>query len=116
MSTSQLFKENIPIVNLFTLLDSICVKYENHYEINNIAFKKGMFNNLIQTFFNDCKPFYRKSKLKYLERPINYNSFITVVRQICNANSIVYKSNIKYDKTQYDIYYYIYFNTDASCP
>ena len=119
MSASQLFKQKIPIDLLFNLLDGICVKHEDHYDLNNIAFKKGLYNKSIVGFFEQCKPFYHTSKMKYLERPLSYNSFVTVVRQICNANDIVYKSNIKYDKTMYDIIYNIYFDVSsnaASCP
>ena len=114
MSHSQLFKQKIPIALLFDLLDSICVKQNDRYELNNISFKKGIFNKTIGGFLEQCKPFYHGSKLKYLVRVLSYNSFITVVRQICNSHNIEYKSNIKYDKTSYDIIYYIYYNTVES--
>ena len=53
-------------------------------------------------------PYYHISKRKYLERKLTYNSFITVIRQICNFNKITYTSQLKYDKSTYDITYYIY--------
>jgi hypothetical protein len=114
MPASQLFKQKIQIENLFVLLDDICVKKEDYYEINNVSFRKGVYNNSIVGFFERCKPYYHKSKLKYLEKPITYNSFITVIRQICNSNDIIYKSSIKYDKTKYDIIYRIYFNVSSN--
>jgi hypothetical protein len=110
MTASQLFKQIIPIDNLFHLLDSICVKTDRYYELSNISFKKGIFNNTIPTFIEQCKPFYHNSKQKYLVRPLTYNSFITIIRQICNSNSIAYHSKIKYEKTGYDIRYHILFN------
>ena len=57
----------------------------------------------------ECKPYYHLSKRKYLEKKVTYNSFTTVLRQICNYNKIIYTSQIKYDKSKYEIVYYIYF-------
>ena len=107
--TSQIFKNNIPNELLIKLLDVIAIKSDNCYVLNNNGYKKGMFNDSIIKFINDCKPYYHLSKRKYLERKLNYNSFITIIRQICNFNKITYTSQIKYDKSSYDIMYYIYF-------
>ena len=108
MST-QIFKKNVPNELLFTLLDSICAKNEKHYVLNNESFKRGMFQESISKFFDECNKYYHISKKKYLERKLTYNSFITVLRQICNFNNITYTSQIKYDKSNYDIIYNIYF-------
>ena len=107
--TSQIFKKKIPNELLFNLLDSICMKNEKHYTFNLNAFKKGMFNETISNFFKECIPYYHLSKQKYLEKKLTYNSFATVLRQICNYNKISYTSQIKYNKSVYEINYYIYF-------
>jgi hypothetical protein len=107
--SSQIFKTPIPNELFFNLLNDIAFKIDNYYMINNDAYKKGIFNNKIQGFINECIPYYHKSKLKYLEKKNTYNSFITVVRQICKFNKITYTSKIKYDRSSYDIIYYIYF-------
>jgi hypothetical protein len=107
--TSQIFKNKIPNELLITLLSDISVKTENYFVFNNNSYKKGIFNDTIPLFLENCKPYYHISKRKYLERKINYNSFITILRQICNFNNITYTSQIKYDKSNYDIIYYIYF-------
>jgi hypothetical protein len=109
--TSQIFKNPIPNQILIKLLDDIAVKSEKCYVLNNNSYKKGMFNDTINNFINECKPYYHLSKRKYLERKPTYNSFITIIRQICNFNKITYTSQIKYDKSTYDIMYYIYFNS-----
>jgi hypothetical protein len=106
--SNQIFKKNIPIEILFNLLDTICIKNEKHYTLNINSFKKGIYNENIQTFLTTCKEFYHTSKQKYLERKLTYNTFTTVIRQICNFNKITYTSQIKYDKSTYDIVYYIY--------
>ena len=108
MST-QIFKKNLPNELLFSLLDSICLKNEKHYTLNIEAFKKGVFKELVQNFINNCTPFYHLSKRKYLEKKLTYNSFTTILRQICNFNKITYTSQIIYDKSTYGIVYYIYY-------
>jgi hypothetical protein len=105
--SSQIFKKNIPNELLIPLLDNIAVKSEHCYVIDNISYKKGVFNEIIQQFLIECKPYYFISKRKYLERKLTYNSFITILRQICNFNNITYTSKIKYDKSNYDIIYSI---------
>ena len=106
---SQIFKNKIPNELLISLLDEIAVKTEKCFVFNNNSYKKGIFNDTIPIFLEKCKPYYHVSKRIYLERKINYNSFITILRQICNFNKITYTSQIKYDKSKYDIVYYIYF-------
>ena len=106
--SNQIFKNKIPTELLFNLLNNICLKNEKHYTLNLNSFKKGVFNGTIQTFLNECKSYYHNSKHKYLDKKLTYNSFTTVLRQICNFNKIVYTSQIKYDKSKYDIIYFIY--------
>jgi len=108
MST-QIFKNNVPSEKIFHLLDSLCIKNDKYYLFNSISFKKGMFTQEINIFLEECKPYYHISKKKYLENKITYNSFTTVLRQICNFNKIIFTSQIKYDKSNYEIIYYIFF-------
>ena len=107
--SSQIFKVHVPNELLIKLLDDIAIKSEKCYVLNNNSYKKGMFNDTITNFINECKPYYHLSKRKYLERKPTYNSFITIIRQICNFNKITYTSQIKYDKSSYNIIYNIYF-------
>ena len=107
MST-QIFKNKIPTEILFELLDKICVKTKDYYLVNTISFKKGIYNNYIKDFFETCREYYHISKRKYIDKQLTYNSFMTVVRQICNFNKITYKNEIKYDRSTYDINYYVY--------
>lgn len=106
----QIFKERIPPDILFELLNEICVKNEKYFIFNSISYKKGIFTEKINNFLNICKEYYFISKQKYLDRKMSYNNFMTVVRQICNLNNIVYTSKIKYNKSLYEIEYYIYYN------
>ena len=100
--SGQIFKNKVPNELLFNLLNKICMKNEKHYVLNNIAFKKGLFDNSIDEFFELVKQYYHNSKKKYLERKKTYNNFTTIIRQICNYNKIVYTSQIKYEKSEYE--------------
>lgn len=108
MST-QIFKNQIPNDLFFELLNNICLKNEKHYTFNIEAFKKGVYSEAIPKFLTNSVPYYHLSKRKYIERKLTHNSFTTILRQICNFNKIKYTSEIKYDKSSYDIVYYIYF-------
>jgi len=106
--SNQIFKSNIKVTDLFQLLDNICSKNEKHYVMNNAAYKRGIFTGDIVKFIDFCKPFYHISKYHYLERKPTYKSFATILRQICNCNNITYTSRVAYDKSTYEIIYYIY--------
>lgn len=106
---SQIFKQEIPTELLFSLLDLNSSKNDKYYTFDNISFKKGIFNQSILEFLISCKPYYYLSKYKYLDRKLTYNSFTTILRQICNFNKVTYTSQIKYDKSNYNIVYYIHF-------
>ena len=106
---SQIFKSYVPLDLLQALLDEICIKHYSKYFVFNLeAFKKGMFNNRIDAFLESCQPYYHKSKQNFVTRKQTYNTFVTVLRQICNTHNIVYTSHIKYDNSTYNINYYIY--------
>jgi hypothetical protein len=109
MSGSQIFKTNVSPDLLTKLLETNATKNNNHFIFTNDSYKKGIFNESISLFLEQCKPHYFESKQKYIERKLTYNSFTTILRQICNHNKITYTSQIKYDKSTYSIIYYIYF-------
>jgi hypothetical protein len=107
--SSQTFIKNVPNNLIFDLLDQICLKTNEYYVVNNNSYKKGMYLERIAPFVTDCKPYYCKSKMIYLERTLTYNRFMTILRQICKYNKLKYTSHIKYSKTEYDIEYFLYF-------
>lgn len=108
--SSQIFKLPIPNTLLFNFLDKVSLKTEKKFIFNKISYKKGLVNNIIDDFLIECKPYYFTSKQKYLERKVTYNTLTTILRQICNFNKITYTSQIKYDKSSYEIEYYIFYN------
>ncbi len=106
--TSQIFRKIIPKEDLIKLFDNTCLKEDDYYILSKDSFKRGMLDNSIPEFMDFCKPFYFSSKQKYLERKLCFNSFITIIRQICKTHNIPYKSQIKYCKSSYTIDYFIY--------
>jgi hypothetical protein len=105
---SQIFKNNIQTEVLFSFLHKTCVKNNNHYLFDKSAYKKALFNKTGAEFVDICKPYYHLSKQHYLDKVLTFNSLATIIRQICNHNKITYTSKMKYDKSNYEIVYYIY--------
>jgi hypothetical protein len=106
---SQIFKKKIPRQILYDLLDVISLKKEKYYILNNVSLKKAQYNDLLAPFIDKLKFYYHDSKQFYATRDLTYNRFITIIRHICKANGIPYTSDILYDKSSYDIHYYIYY-------
>jgi len=64
--SSQIFKSLVPKEMFFSFLNEICLKNEKHYILDNISFKKGIYNGTIQAFFEQIKEFYYNSKKNIL--------------------------------------------------
>ena len=108
--SNQIFKNDFPNDILFNLLDEIFYqKTTKCYIINNSSFKRAVHKDLVKDFCNELKEHYHVSKTFYVERNLNYSKFMTIIRQICNKKHISFSTQIKYDKSSYDIYYFIYF-------
>lgn len=106
--TSQIFKKKMSKDILFDLLEKCGTKKKNSYIFSKSNFKKAQFDNLIEPFCTLLKEYYHKSKIKYIERKINFKSFITIIRQICKSIHIPFSSKIVYDKSNYEIVYTIF--------
>ena len=94
---SQIFKKNAPLNILYDLLDLIALKKENYYTIDMNSYKKMMYNNYHIDFCNELKEYYHKGKLFYLEREMTYNTFTTIIRQVCKHEAIMFTSKINYN-------------------
>ena len=100
-----MFKSNFNINILYNLLKDVCEEYKdgsyNYYILDNIAFKKLEYYNLIDGFKQVIEPYYINSKKFYINRKLDYNKFATVIRQICKFCKIQYINKIVYDKSKY---------------
>lgn len=114
--SNQLFKTLVPNDSLVMFLASCCDIHQdnNVYIINNDAYKRSQLVETLQPFLELILECYHKSKQHYVLRKMNYTRFITVIRQICKANEIPYVSKIKYDRSSYEIIYYICFGKENS--
>ena len=54
----------------------------------------------------------RGRKTHWGQIKLNYTKFVTIIRQICKKNEIPFSNTIKYDKSTYNIIYYIYLVND----
>jgi hypothetical protein len=108
MST-QIFKVLVPPDFLFELLDKICLKTDKYYLIDNNAYRKMIFNNYHVDFCNKLKPYYHLGKRNYIDRKMTYNSFTTIIRQLCKGSNVMYTSQIKYNESKYNIDYFVFF-------
>ena len=108
---SQIFKKQFDNEILWKLLDNICNKDKNYYLINKESFKRGtLFSDNINTFYKSIEDNYHESKKHYIKDALTYKKFLTVVRQVCKNNDILFRSKITYMKSTYEIIYYIYHN------
>ena len=73
--------------------------------ITSVKFSAAMEKNKIPASANA----FFEAYLDYINRKQNYSSFLTVIRQLCRVNNISYTSKIIYNKSSYDIVYYIYY-------
>ncbi len=110
---SQIIKTHIDKSILYDFLIKYCEINKKYVIFSKIAFKKAkMVSGELNDFIEKIKPHYYKSKQKYLTREMNYKNFITVLRQLCNYLKIPYTSKICYQKSKYEIIYYINFQEE----
>jgi hypothetical protein len=104
----QIFRKQVPIELLMNLLRKICLKTDKYYLIDANAFKILKYNNFDNEFCSQLLDYYHSSKQHYVTREFTYKSFTNIVRHICKSNAVMYSSKIKFEKSQYNIDYYIY--------
>jgi hypothetical protein len=105
----QLFRKQVPVELLMSLLERICLKTEKYYLVDANAFKILLYNKYYEDFIESMREYYHLSKLYYLDREFTYKSFVNIVRQICKSNNILYSSKMKYERSDYNIDYFIFF-------
>jgi tRNA G18 (ribose-2'-O)-methylase SpoU len=112
--TKQIFKAPVPNNLFYSFLEKICLKTEKYYLVDMNAFRKMLFYSYHKDFCETIKNYYHLSKQFYLERKMTYNSFTTILRQICKNNNIMFTSQIKYNESKYNIDYLIYFSLERA--
>ena len=105
---SQIFKLCPPKTILFDFLEDVCENSKKKYAFSKVEFKKARLADKISGVCAKLKPYYYKSKLFYLTRQMVYKNFITLVRQLCKYHHVAFTSVMKYNKSKYEIIYYIF--------
>ena len=104
----QIFKYNPEYDKIKIFIQQFGDKYLNYYLINEHTFMRSKINGAIENFIQYLLPLYYTSKQFYLTRNITYNSFLTILRQVCKECNILFTYKIKYLSSKYMIEYYIY--------
>ena len=102
-----IFTKKIPIEILYNILDKIAIKKDKSYLFNYNCFRIMIYHKWNEEILQSLIDYYNPSKQYYLTRPITYNSFITIIRQICKINNVEFKTKIMYQHSIYNIEYYI---------
>ncbi len=105
---SQLFKNLIPTSILFEFLKEYSHDKGSYYLFSNISYNKAKYHNGVEKFCDKIKDYYFPAKQHYATRKMTYNNFTTILRQICKTNLVTHTSKVKYEKSSYDIEYFIY--------
>ena len=115
--SKQLFKEKIPISIFKNFLEKAVLPVQDPndenifiYRLDKVIFKKFLYLDEYKSFLNKIVNYYYASKRHYVEKNQTYNSFLTICRQICKSHQINYSSQILYDKSKYEIIYFLNFD------
>lgn len=104
---NKIFKTLVPLTFFLDFLKANFDETDTHFQVTAYLFHKTEYNQLLLAFIASLKPYYHNSKRKYIDRPINYKGFLTIIRQLCNVHQIKYSIKLVYNKSTYEIEYSI---------
>jgi len=104
----QIFRKPYEKGKLQKILEQICSKNKKYFLLNKDSYKRAQLLKLLSPFMEDLIKYYHVSKQFYVSRIIKYTHFVTIIRQICRSNNILWLSTINYDKSKYNMSYFIY--------
>ena len=107
------FKKHLEPQIFKDFLDPICIKTSTHYVINYETLKRARYSTHYDDFITLLRPYYYPSKQHYIDAPVAYKRFLTILRQICTYNKFTYISTTVYDRAKASLEYHIYY-TDLS--
>lgn len=113
---SQLFKNPYPAEKLKEYILKLCEHVDDSsYIFSKACFKRAQMTGLAAEFITDVCPYYHKSKQKYADvSAINYKLVANVLRQLCKFHNIHMESKIRYDKSSYEIEYFIHLKPEQN--
>ena len=105
--SSQLFRKTVPSNFLIDFLKTNCIRDGEFYVISKVAFRMACYHDRVRPFCENLVDYYHISKQYYVQRQLDYSKFTTILRQLCKVHQLAYTSRIVYNKSSYDILYYI---------
>jgi hypothetical protein len=108
-SEHRLFQELVPWNCFQHLLREICppLSLNQTFMIDLNAYKKMIFLEKHHPFLETLKTHYLRDKHFYITRPFTYNSFMTIVRQICKSHKQPFHTELKFGRAFHNMVYYI---------
>jgi len=104
---SQVFKLQPSFEFLQEILD-FAIKENNYHVIDFITYKKIVFHNFQEEWLDKLLNHYHISKQFYITRKFSFQSFITIIRQLCKYFDIkydyIYDKNQSYQYLKYRLY------------
>ena len=107
--SDKLFKKLVPWEYMQILLSEICplLSLNRLFVIDLNVYKKMIFLEKHYAFLESLKPYYRMEKHFYLTREFTYNSFMTIVRQICKSHKQPFHTELKFGRAFHNMVYFI---------
>ena len=102
---NQIFKTIVAPDILWAFLNENGEEEADYFIFNKVLYKKAVFKKTIEPFIQGLTAHYHESKKHYINRKMDYNKFITVLRQLCNSNQIAYQTQMVYNSSTYEIVY-----------
>jgi hypothetical protein len=102
---NQIFKTIIAPDIIWNFLKENGEETTDHFIFDKVLYKKAVFKDTIEPFVKSLVEHYHESKKHYINRKMDYNKFVTVLRQLCNSNDIAYKTQMVYNSSTYEIVY-----------
>ena len=102
---NQIFKTIVAPDIIWNFLKENGEETIDHFIFDKVLYKKAVFKEAIEPFVKSLVEHYHESKKHYINRKMDYNKFVTVLRQLCNSNDIEYKTQMVYNSSTYEIVY-----------
>jgi len=107
MATERVFQSRVPVEPILAFFASTTDKAAERYDYSKIEFKRGLLLGQVDKFVATMRPHYRPIAVQqYLNRPLTYPNFLTILRQLCRAVGILWCSETTYHHGVYDIVYH----------
>ncbi len=110
LSKKYLFRAAVNIQPLMEILEKVSVRIDEDkwFQFDISAFRKMVFQNIHQPFLNVVKDYYYPAKWrKYGNKELTYNSFTTILRQLCNEVGRTFYTKHVYDHSVCNTVYFI---------